>query len=317
MIFLQTGLNQPEFGREQISHDTHSLDFVFISKSPVMKMVYKRIKELSYKTSPILILGERGTGRSTVAQETFDNNGVNKDPHNFIQLFLHGLDQNIVEKTLFSTENGLLNRGTDKTLFIKGIEYLNLELQEKLLSYLLDHQNRAKLPRLICSSSEKISQKVKSFQFYPELFSFLSKNLLILPLLSERKEDILPLISLFNKQNDFKGNLSASALKALTLYDWPGNITELQDICSAISMFYPDKKHITEKELSLNNAGNNKILEKIVKYDPQITLESIINKYIQMSLKHFQSKSKSAKALGISVKTIYNKIKTGHVIFVD
>ena len=82
-------------------------------------------------------------------------------------------------------------------------------------------------------------------------------------------------------------------------------------------ILHSEKEFITDKDLLeiLNNSS--KSLKKMIKYDPSLSLESVINNYIQMSLDHFQSKKKSAKSLGISVKTIYNKIRNGCVIYSD
>lgn len=318
MIILQAGRNQVGFEENYKKNiaDANSSEFVFISESPVMKVVYKKIKGLAFLSSPVLILGASGTGRTTAALEIFNKVRENGSQE-FIKFVCYGLDQKTIEKKLFGEdgqENGLLMSGAENTLFIKGIECFDPLLQKKCLYYLLDHQKMETLPRLIFSSSEELSQKVKEAQFSQSLFEILSQNLLILPLLSERSEDIPFLVSLFNRQNGVKGHITEEVLQALKLHSWEGNITELKNLCLQISILYPDKEFITKKDLPIFNKGTT---GKTLKYNPNLKLEDLVNHYIQMSLDYFQSKPKSAKALGISVKTIYNKIKTGCVVFSD
>ena len=317
MIFLQTGRHQVGFG-ESCKKDSidRNLSFFFISKSPVMKKIHEKIKGLALSQAPVLILGARGTGRTATALELF-NGSEHNGSKQFIKLVCYGLCQDTIEKQLFGENNegrGLLQGGSGKTLFIKGIECFSLPLQKRFLSCLMDSQKGKVLPRFILSSSDKLSEKIHSAQFCQDLFKILSKNLLILPSLSERSEDIPFLVSLFNSQNGFKGYMTDGALKALKFYCWEENIKQLKNICLQLSILYPDKEFITEEDVSAISQKNVSI-KTTIRYNPNLSLEDIVNYYIQMSLDHFKSKQKSAKALGISVKTIYNKIKTGHVVF--
>ena len=317
MTFLQVGKNQVGFEDQHMNFQTQiETESIFISESPIMKIIHEKIKQLAYESSSVLILGARGTGRTTTAYRIFNENPDNSSKH-FVKLVCYGLDQSEIENKLFgdNRESGFLSRGTENTLFIKGVEHLGLSLQDKLLSYLLDYKNRKTLPRLIYSAGEKLSEQTKEVNFSQELFEVLSQNLLILPSLSERVEDIPLLVSLFNKQNNFKGHITNNALKTLELHSWQGNIKELQNVCRQILILYKDKDFIDERDISIIVRKTYQVPEKNIKYNPKLSLEDMVNCYIQMSLEHFQSKKKSAKALGISVKTIYNKIKTGCVVY--
>ena len=317
MIFLQAGQNQKGFKNYYTNGLTKTQDAnsVFVSESPVMKIIYEKMRSFSLSSSPVLILGAGGTGREATAREIFSNNSLSK---NFIKFVCYGLDHSWIEKQLFGEDEtqGLLNCGRDNTLFIKGLECWTHRLQNKFLFYLLNRKNEEIKPRLICSSSEELSKKVKEGHFSQDLFELLSQNFVILPPLSERVEDIPFLISLFNQQNAFRGCITQNALQALKSYSWKGNITELKNICLRMSVLYTDKRFIDEEELFVISTEDSSI-ERIVKYNPNLSLENLINYYIQLSLDHFKSKKKSAKALGISVKTIYNKIKTGCVVCSD
>ena len=103
------------------------------------------------------------------------------------------MNESFIEKSLFGgeKEKGLLRSGSDFTLFIKDLECLEVFLQDKLLFFLLNNQNEQFLPRLICSAKENFSEDVKKEIFSPRLFDLLSKDILVLPSLSERKEIFL------------------------------------------------------------------------------------------------------------------------------
>ena len=102
-------------------------------------------------------------------------------------------------------------------------------------------------------------------------------------------------------------------MQVLENYSWKGNIKELKNICFQIAILHSDKEIITESEVEKLIQVEAPSLLNILHYDPQLSLEKLVNYYIQLSLDHFHCKKESAKALGISVKTIYNKIQKGSV----
>ena len=313
MIFLQAGYNQMGFEAHYTNHlaKTKDTKFVFVSESPVMKRIYEKIMSFSLSSSPVLILGAGGTGREATAREIFNNDSYSK---NFIKFVCYGLNHSGIEKKLFGENNkqGLLHCGMDNTLFIKGLESWTTWLQNRFLFYLLNDKNGKTKPRLICSSSEELYRKVKEGHFSQDLFEILSQNFVILPSLSERAEDIPFLISLFNQQNAFKACITQRALQSLKSHSWMGNITELKNVCLQMSVLYTDKGFIDKEDLPIIGMEDSSI-EKTVRYNPNLSLQNLIDYYIQISLNHFKSKKKCAKALGISVKTIYNRINAGKI----
>ena len=316
MTLLQAGYNQFGFDEEirETGLNRHSYKSVFIAESPVMKRLYEQIKLLAEGDSSVLILGVKGTGREKTAYEIFQNR-KHKTQKSFIKFVCYGFDQNYIEKKLFG-EQGLLYKGSDVTLFIKGIECFGITLQNQFLSFLLNPLHKKTIPRLICSSTENFPEEVKEGRFSRNLFEVLSQQLLLLPSLSERVEDIPFLISYFNNKNAFTGNLDDEALHLLMSQPWSGNIRELREVCFQMTVLYEGKEIITEEDLRMIVENDFSLLKNIC-YEPKITLEKLINHYIQLSLDHFQSKKQCAQALGISVKTIYNKIQKGDIVFSD
>ena len=316
-MILQSGENQVFFEDHNmnVQSDIKPTD-TFIAKSPAMKNIYAKVQDLAYERSSVLILGARGTGCKTIARHIFSENRYNNS-NKFAELSCYGLAGALIDKKLFGSEDspstGLLSIGSENTLFIKGVELWTAFLQNKLLSYLLQNKNSPHLPRLICYGTDGLSKKAQEGDFSQELFNLLSENLLILPLLSERKEDIPLFVSLFNEKNGFKGHISHSAFQLLQSHSWNGNIPELKNVCLQISILYAEKDFINKEDLSLI-VKDSSFETTHIKYNPHISLEDMINRYIELSIGHFKSKRESAKALGISVKTIYNKIRSGDVV---
>ena len=314
MIYLHSGQNQDFFDDKK---NSASQDFSpFVCESPVMQGIYSKIKELAYSSESVLILGSQGTGRSTVARQIFNENKLHSLKRNFIEFNLQGHSSYRIHQKLFGDNtpgSGLLSLGVDNTLYLRGIELLNDSLQKKMITYLMDKNNKNHLPRLICSSGENFPKRVQDSYFSQDLFHLLSGSLLILPLLHERPEDVPCFVSLFNKANDFKGRLNYSALSFLQSYRSHNNISELKKICLQISILYSDKKIVTQQDLSYIVTDSSRE-ESSIKYNPEISLEELNNLYIQKALEHFKCKKKSSQALGISMKTIYNKIKNGDVL---
>ena len=311
MILLQAGKNQFGFDSALKKDNLEICEKnIFIAESPIMRKLSEQIKLVSDTDSPVLILGDSGTGRTRTAYEIFKQDKSRKE---FMEFVCYSLDQNSIEENLFG-DQGLLYKSPESTLFIKGIECLNSSLQSRFLSFLLNPLNQRSLPRLICSAGKNFPLETKKDSFLDSLFELLSENTLQLPSLLERKEDIPYFISYFNSQNAFLANFNEKALQILNSHSWEGNLKELKNICFQISVLHREKDLITENELNMLHLPEPSLLKDMY-YEPKLTLEHLINHYIQLSLDHFQSKKRSAQALGISVKTIYNKIQKGDIAF--
>ncbi|MCY4512788.1 MAG: hypothetical protein OXB86_03785, partial [Bdellovibrionales bacterium] len=149
--------------------------------------------------------------------------------------------------------------------------------------------------------------KLSKREFSEKLFSILNKNLILLPTLRERIEDIPEFLHYFLERNRFTGHLSNQAIEHLKKHSWSGNIIELKNLCVRWSVLCKDRQ-ITEKDLPKNIQSPSE-LSYFIKYNPRIKLEAVINFYISQAVQHFQSKKEAGQALGISPKTIYNKLE--------
>ena len=315
MIFLQAG-NQKLFtnNTDNSKKSNQKTPSAFIAESPLMQLICKKIKNLACTKTNVLILGDRGTGRYSTAYQIFYH--CNENQAEFIQIDCktsapHSINQKLFGDNLKSNKPLLFSSGKS-FIYIKNIDLLSFYLQEKLYHHLSNKKNKLTQPRLIFASNENISQKIQVNSFSQKLFNLISQDLIILPRLSERQKDIFFLISMFNKENAFKGKFNQKAINFLASYSWHGNISELKKACLKLSMLYPQKEIISEKDLSY-------IIKEIsfenadIKYHPNLTLNDIINRYTEKALLYFKCKKACASALGVSSKTLYNKIKTGAI----
>lgn len=298
--------------QERFDDRFHSIkEKEIISKSSVMKALLKETLVISKNTSPTLIMGGYGTGRSMMGRKIFNQSHTNNG--DLIVINCAGMSASQIEEDLFSSSKNVLKNIYGKTLMLESIDCLPDKLQPRLLNFLRNSQDSKQNYkfRLIATASERLYQKIEKGEFRENLFSYLSQNLLITPLLAERTEDIPDLIDAFFRKNNFKGTISEEAIQALVNHNWKGNVIELKNICNQISTLHKDKV-ITRKELSIVSHEETKV-HLFVKYNPKIKLDELVNYYITQSLKHFNSKKASADSLGISVKTIYNKLESGVV----
>ena len=300
MVQLQKG-DQRCFER-----DIKSNDYI-VSHSSIMKALMHRIDEASNHFLPVLILGEDGTGKKMIATEIFKKQYDKKE--SFYSINCYGLDSDFIKSKLFKNEDSLFNQSDYCFLYIQGIEQLSLEVQSLFLRAAQDQAHRV---RFVASSREDLPSKIKSGKFLPELFHYLSQTMMIIPSLKERIEDIPELVNYFLSKNTHKKSIHSRALKLLQSYVWNGNVVELKNVCERLNTLNENDHVITIDHL-LENMKDIRDLSFFVKYNPKITLEELTNYYISEGLKHFKSKKQVAQALGISVKTIYNKIEKGLV----
>lgn len=313
--------------KEKQEHLSESLSKQFpgiIGKSDEIKNVFKTINKVAETDANILIIGENGTGKELIAREIHHKSKRSNEI--FVSLDASALPDTLFESELFGYVKGAFTDAkTDKagkfelasggTLFLDEIGNLSLTAQSKLLTVL---QNREisrlganyKIPidiRLICATNKHIDQMVESEGFREDLLYRINTIQIDLPPLRERIGDVELLISYFKnkyqekyQKDDLK--VDPKALIKLAQYNWPGNVRELQ--------------HVIEKAVILCEGetlkdddfwfGKSKNLDKIESLDLIENEIRIIKKAIDKNMGNY---SNAAKELGVSRKTLYNKIK--------
>ncbi|MCU7851124.1 MAG: sigma-54 dependent transcriptional regulator [Candidatus Thiodiazotropha sp. (ex Monitilora ramsayi)] len=223
-----------------------------LGKSQSMELVRQLISKLARSQAPVYISGESGTGKELAAR-LIHQQGPRAD-HTFVAVNCGAIPQELMESELFGHKKGsFTGAGSDKeglfqtadggTLFLDEVADLPLHMQVKLLRAIQEKHIRPvggqlELPvdvRIISATHKNLSQLVESGEFRQDLFYRINVIELPLPPLRERPEDI-PLLSqhfltqLARHNGIDKPKLSASALKRLRDYPFPGNIRELENI---------------------------------------------------------------------------------------
>lgn len=222
-----------------------------IGKSDAMKHVFEIINTVSNRDTTILIQGESGTGKELTAGAIHYNSNRRNGP--FIKLSCASLNKEILESELFGHEKGSFTgaiktrRGRFEladggTIFLDDVDDIPLEMQVKLLRVLQEREfervgGEETIPvnvRVICATKKDLKKLAQEGRFREDLYYRLHVVTLHLPPLRERKEDIPLLVNYFMKkyaaqQRVVINSISQEALHLLLLYNWPGNIRELEN----------------------------------------------------------------------------------------
>jgi DNA-binding NtrC family response regulator len=221
-----------------------------VGSSPKMIALYKEIARVAPTRSTVLILGESGTGKELVARAIHQNSPRRDKP--FVAVNCGALTESLLEAELFGhtkgsftgatgDRRGLWEEAEGGTLFLDEIGETSPSMQVKLLRALQEGEirrvgstNSRKVDaRIIAATNRHLEEEVKNGNFREDLFYRLSVVTLQVPPLRERPTDISILVEKFlskARKNVGKENLrfSAEALKTLQMYEWKGNVRELE-----------------------------------------------------------------------------------------
>lgn len=298
----------------------------YITQSPRMIFLKQQMLKIAPTPSTVLITGESGSGKEVTARFIHKNSQGSKNP--FFSINIGGIPENLLESELFGYEKGaftgaenkkkgLFELASEGTLFLDEIGEMPMSLQVKLLRVLQEKTFRRLGgidditidARIIAATNKDLVVEIENKRFREDLFYRLNVVQIGLIPLRERKEDILPLsASLLNKLNKKMGTniqkISSDTISWLESYDFPGNIRELENILERACIFTEGKElTITESEtiISKNNKMHN---------GNGGTLREMEREMIEQSLHKWEgNRTKSALELGISRKTLQNKIK--------
>lgn len=320
--------------KDSISHENASCKAEkIVGKSLEITSCVDKALKLSNSDGPILIYGESGTGKELIV-DCIHYNSIRK--HNkLVKINCAAIPNELLESEIFGYEKGAFTGATslkkgkveeanEGTLFLDEVSEMDEKLQTKLLR-VLEYKSFERLGgneqlfsdfRLICATNKNILEYVKKERFRRDLFYRINTFNLSLPPLRERKEDIPLLanhfIDLF--RNDYVTcvkRINNEAIDVLKKHDWPGNIRELKNVIQRmISMI--NKEEITQEDVSLyisSPESTNGKSENIYGND-MVSLEELEKQHIIKVLRKVcGDKDRAVKILGISKKTLYNKIQ--------
>jgi formate hydrogenlyase transcriptional activator len=244
-----------------------------VGESPAFQEVLRNIRVVAPTDATVLVQGETGTGKELIAQALHDLSERSKQP--FIKVNCAAIPATLLESELFGHEKGsftgafaqkigrfeMAHKGT---LFLDEIGEMPLELQPKILRAIQEQElervggNRTIHVdiRLIAATNRNLKQMVEEGKFRSDLYYRLHVFPLNVPPLRERREDI-PLLTRYfvQKHSQRMGRnietIPTSALEALTRYDWPGNIRELQNVLErAVILTHGTSLHIGTSEFA-------------------------------------------------------------------
>lgn len=303
-----------------------------IGKSHKMQEIYELIKTVSQTDSTVLIQGESGTGKELVANAIHFNSRRKNDP--FIKVSCAALSETILESELFGHEKGaftgaiqrklgrfeLANKGT---LFLDEIGDISPTVQVKLLRVLQEREfervggtKTVHVDVRIISATKYDMDEIKTERLREDLYYRLNTIAIQLPCLLERKEDIPLLAKYFF--NEFRGRTSKSilgftegALDLLEQYEWPGNIRELKNVVErAVAICRTEKLQIADLPQEIREI---RLKKKLIQHEIETlnnVLKAVEKEYLQKILRITQGrKAEAADLLGISRKTLWEKIK--------
>lgn len=299
-----------------------------IGDSPEMNNVYDLIGKVSKIDSTVFILGESGTGKELVATTIHYQSDRRKGP--FIKVNCAALPENLIESELFGVEKGAFT-GADRrkagrferadkgTIFLDEIGDLSAGVQTKLLRVLQDGSfervggtKTLKVDaRIITATNKNIEEEIQEGGFREDLYYRLNVIPIRMPALRERKEDISPLIDSFlanyNCAFGKKVSLSSEAITALFDYDYPGNVRELKNILERLVGL------ASTEVISIDSLPEH-VAKQQGKMTATVSLAEVSAEaekvHIMKTLKSAKgNKTRTAELLGISRKTLWEKIK--------
>jgi DNA-binding NtrC family response regulator len=315
----------------KIPPSTGELNAVLVGQSPAMCEIRSAVSLVAKSPSTVLVTGESGTGKEVVARLIHQQSPRNNKP--FIAINCAALPKDVIENELFGHEKGAFTGALAKksgcfdlahsgTLLFDEIAEMSMDTQAKLLRA-IETQKFRRLGgseevsvdvRMIAATNKNISTALKSKELREDLYYRLSVVEIFIPPLRERKEDISLLIEYFAiifsaKYGRVQPRFSDETMDILVSYDWPGNVREVRNVV----------------ERALVICTNDTVTPQYlpVRIRTKVTPDGVISIPVGCSTHEAErililqtlasagnNKAKAAKILGVSRKTLHNKLNS-------
>ncbi len=314
-----------------VNYDKKGSDL--IGQSPAILNILTMVDKIAPTTASVLIQGESGTGKELIARRLHFQS--ERAPKPYVTVNCGALQESLLESELFGHEKGsftgavsqklgLVETAENGTLFLDEIGEMSLGIQAKLLRFLQEgefYRIGGKKPikvdvRVVSATNRDLEQEVKEGRFREDLFYRLNTITLRMPPLRKRPEDIALLLDYFLKNSRFGGaaqqirRIDPRVIEVFQNYDWPGNIRELQNTIERMKILAENNEiKIEDVPFTIRMPKTLKSKGESTEFMVDLPLEEVEKNHILRVLAyHHGNKTKTAHCLGITIKTLYNKL---------
>jgi DNA-binding NtrC family response regulator len=301
-----------------------------VGHSAPMRRIITLIEQVAPSAASVVILGESGTGKELVARTLHELSPRHAGP--YVAINCAALPETLMESELFGHERGA-STGADRrregcfelatggTLLLDEIGEMKPELQAKLLRVLEEGKLRrlgggAEISidvRVLASTNRNLEAAIRDGRFREDLYYRLNVFTIDLPPLSDHPDDIAALVEHFMREIEAPAGKTVSgidseALEILKAYGWPGNVRQLRNVIErALIVTRGPLIGVADlpAELKRGGGGNSAFEIKL-----GASLDEVERELIQRTIEFSGgNKSRAAEILGVSVKTLYNRLE--------
>ena len=298
--------------------------------SPIMERLYQQVDKVAATEATVLLVGESGTGKEVIANALHHTSARREQA--FVAVNCGAIPAHLIEAALFGHEKGsftgavrqqigYFEHASGGTLFLDEITEMPVDMQVKLLRVLdsgtflrVGGDEEVKVDvRLIAATNRDLDTAVKQGNLREDLMYRLAVFPIRIPPLRERGNDIEALANHFlfelNERDKANKVFSKSSLDVIRSYSWPGNVRELKNVVQRAYILATDTLNI-EDCISDLSTKKPTVHEGYLNFFVGTPLADAQKEIILATLKHYSgNKRLTAEALGISLKTLYNRLK--------
>jgi DNA-binding NtrC family response regulator len=301
---------------------------LLVGESPPMRRLYRLIRKCAPSNATILLTGESGAGKELVARSIHDLS--ERNDKEMVSVNCGAVPGELMESELFGhrkgsftgaakDHRGFFQRASGSTLFLDEITEMDPSLQAKLLRALEAGRVRPVGSekdididvRIIAATNQDPVQAIADGRLREDLYYPLAQFPLHVPPLRDKADDIALLAEFFlDRQNDSTGlrkSFDAEVMDAFQLHDWPGNVRELKNAVIHGHLLAGDVIHVDD--LPNGIPSSMPVSGQHVRVGVGTPLVEVERRHILSTLANFDAdKKKTAATLGISLKTLYNRL---------